>query len=139
MLSVLIWFPCIAAIIIALLPQQVTGRKVRLAALFLSGAILVLTLAVGFQFDLGNNALQFQETRSWLTDLGLDYQLGVDGLSLPLIVLNSLLCWIAIYSSRVETKRPRLFYALILLINGGVAGAFLAQNLLLFFLFTRLS
>lgn len=135
MLNVLIWFPCIAAIIVALLPQQISGRNVRLAALVLSGAILLFTLAVVAQFDVSNNALQFQETRSWLTDLGLDYQLGVDGLSLPLLVLNSLLCWIAIYSSRVETKRPRLFYALILLINGGVAGAFVAQNLLLFFLF----
>lgn len=135
MLSVLIWFPFIAAIIVALLPQRISVRDVRLAALLLSGATLLLTLGVISQFDLSDNTLQFQESLSWLTDLGLDYQLGLDGLSLPLLVLNSLLAWIAIYSSRVETKRPRLFYALILLISGGVAGAFLAQNLLLFFLF----
>ena len=135
MLSVLIWFPCIAALIIALLPQSIAVHKVRQASLFLSGATVLLTLGVVSKFDLSSSTLQFQESLHWLTDLGLDYQLGVDGLSLPLLVLNSLLAWIAIYSSRVETKRPRLFYALILLINGGVAGAFLAQNLLLFFLF----
>jgi len=135
MLSVLIWFPCIAALVIALLPQSIAVAKVRLAALFLAGATLLWSLGLVSQFDLGNATLQFQESLPWLTDLGLDYQLGVDGLSLPLLILNSLLTWIAIYSSRVETKRPRLFYALILLINGGVAGAFVAQNLLLFFLF----
>jgi NAD(P)H-quinone oxidoreductase subunit 4 len=65
----------------------------------------------------------------------LSYQLGVDGLSLLMVALNSLLTWIAIYSSGKQTERPRLFYALILLVSGGVAGAFLAENLLLFFLF----
>ncbi|WP_299404333.1 NADH-quinone oxidoreductase subunit M [Acaryochloris sp. IP29b_bin.148] len=135
MLSVLIWFPCLAAVIIALLPKSLDLQRVRLSALWLSGITLLWTLGLVIQFDISNPSLQLQESFPWLTDLGLDYQLGVDGLSLPLLVLNSLLTWLAIYSSRVDTKRPHLFYALILLISGGVAGAFLAQNLLLFFLF----
>ncbi|MEK0189414.1 proton-conducting transporter membrane subunit, partial [Microcoleus anatoxicus] len=67
--------------------------------------------------------------------LGLNYNLGVDGLSLPLVILNALLTGVAIYSTDESIRRPRLYYSLILLITGGVAGAFLAQNLLLFFLF----
>jgi NAD(P)H-quinone oxidoreductase subunit 4 len=55
-----------------------------------------------------------------------------------MLLLNSLLTWIAIYSSSQQTERPRLFYSLILLVSGGVAGAFLTQNLLLFFLFYEL-
>ena len=55
-----------------------------------------------------------------------------------MLLLNSFLTWIAIYSSNKQTQRPRLFYSLILLISGGVAGAFVAQNLLLFFLFYEL-
>ncbi|MFM8005673.1 MAG: proton-conducting transporter membrane subunit, partial [Dolichospermum sp.] len=50
----------------------------------------------------------------------------------------SFLTWIAIYSSSKDIERPRLFYALILFVTGGVAGAFLSQNLLLFFLFYEL-
>lgn len=61
--------------------------------------------------------------------------MGVDGLSMPLIMINSLLSWIALYSSDPNLNRPRLYYILLLILGGAVAGAFLAQNLLLFFLF----
>ena len=71
----------------------------------------------------------------WIERLGLTYQLGVDGLSMPLMLMNSLLTWIAIYSSDPQISRPRLYYILVLVLGGAVAGAFLAQNLLLFFLF----
>jgi len=54
--------------------------------------------------------------------LGLNYCLGVDGLSLPLVVLTALLTWIAIYSSNESVARPRLYYTLILLVNAGVVG-----------------
>ncbi len=131
MLSTLIWFPALGAIAIALLPI----RQSKLAALILSGLALAWTLWIASQYDFTNPLLQFQEYLPWLEALGLNYQLGVDGLSLPLLLLNSLLTWIVIYRSREDTDRPRLFYSLILLVSGGVAGAFLAQNLLLFFLF----
>ncbi|NJN38654.1 MAG: NADH-quinone oxidoreductase subunit M [Acaryochloridaceae cyanobacterium CSU_3_4] len=135
MLNVLIWFPCIAAVIVALLPQAIAASRVRFISLCLSAVTLLWTLWLVSQFDLSNPTFQFRESLPWLPYLGLNYELGVDGLSLPLLGLNSLLTWIAIYSSRVDTERSRLFYSLILLISGGVAGAFLAQNLLLFFLF----
>ncbi len=131
MLSTLIWFPVFGAIAITFLPL----RQLKLAALTISGAIFLWTLWIAAQFDFTNPLLQLSEYLPWLEALGLDYQLGVDGLSMPLVILNSLLTWIAIYSSKEETERPRLFYSLVLLVGGAVAGAFLAQNLLLFFLF----
>jgi len=131
MLSTLIWFPVLGAIAITVLPV----RQLKLAALTISGLILLWTLWIATQFDYTNPLLQLSEYLPWLESLGLNYQLGVDGLSLPLLVLNSLLTWIAIFSSQEETQRPRLFYSLVLLVSGAVAGAFLAQNLLLFFLF----
>lgn len=131
MLSTLIWFPVLGAIAIALLPL----RQLKLAALTISGIVLLWTMWIASQFDFNNPLFQLQEYLPWLETLGLNYQLGVDGLSLPLLLLNGLLTWIAIYSSEEEIKRSRLFYSLILLVSGAVAGAFLAQNLLLFFLF----
>jgi NAD(P)H-quinone oxidoreductase subunit 4 len=133
MLSTLIWFPVLGAIAIGFLPLPVS--RLKLITLIISGMVLLWTLWLVNQFDFSSPLVQLREDILWLTPLGLNYNLGVDGLSLPLLALNSFLTWIAIYSSSEQTQRPRLFYALILMVSGGVAGAFLAQNLLLFFLF----
>ncbi|AFY47975.1 proton-translocating NADH-quinone oxidoreductase, chain M [Nostoc sp. PCC 7524] len=139
MLSALIWIPIISAIIIGFLPGKVVpASRVRLVALTIAGVVLLWNLFILLKFDISNPGMQFQEYLPWNETLGLSYQLGVDGLSILMLVLNSLLTWIAIYSSSKETERPRLFYSLILLVSGGVAGAFLAENLLLFFLFYEL-
>lgn len=138
MLSSLIWLPILAALILFLLPQPQPVGRVRTIALWSAAAILGWTLFVASRFDLANPQLQMQESLTWIEVLGLDYRLGVDGLSLVLVVLNSFLTWIAIFSSSEKTERPKLFYGLMLLVSGGVAGAFLAQNLLLFFLFYEL-
>ena len=139
MLSALIWTPIIAAVIIGFWPNQsIQPNRLRLVALTLSGLILLWNLFILLKFDITTPGMQFQEYLPWNETLGLSYQLGVDGLSILMLILNSLLTWIAIYSSSKETERPRLFYSMILLVSGGVAGAFLAQNLLLFFLFYEL-
>ena len=133
MLSTLIWFPVLGALALGILP--IPQQRLKLTALTLSGAVLLWSLWLLNQFDFANPFLQFREFLPWIEPLGLNYDLGVDGLSLPLLVLNSFLTWIAIYSSDEHVERPRLFYSLILLVGGAVAGAFLTQNLLLFFLF----
>ncbi|MBW4554927.1 MAG: NADH-quinone oxidoreductase subunit M [Trichormus sp. ATA11-4-KO1] len=139
MLSVLIWIPIISAIIIGFLPGKlVPARRIRLVSLTIAGIVLLWNFFILLKFDISNPGMQFEEYLPWNDTLGLSYQLGVDGLSILMLILNSLLTWIAIYSSDKETERPRLFYSLILLISGGVAGAFLAENLLLFFLFYEL-
>ncbi|WP_404785684.1 NADH-quinone oxidoreductase subunit M [Altericista sp. CCNU0014] len=135
MLSLLLWIPLAGAIALALWPQFQTVRQVKGFALAVSVLALVWTAAIGVQFDVTAAGSQFQETIPWLDDLGLRYQVGVDGLSYPLVALNSLLTCIAIYSSDDEIERPRFYYSLMLLLNFGVVGAFLAENLLLFFLF----
>jgi NAD(P)H-quinone oxidoreductase subunit 4 len=71
---------------------------------------------------------------SWLPRLGLSLELGLDGLSLPLVLLAALLTLMAVLASPAEQGRPRLYYALILATNLGVVGAFLARNALLFVL-----
>jgi len=138
MLSLLIWIPIISAGVVAFAPGKVSGQAARWGAIAVSAILLVLSLVLVAQFNLANTDMQFQEYLPWIEPLGLNYQLGVDGLSLLLLVLNSLLTLIAVLSTKVDVERPRLFYSLILLIAGGVAGAFVAQNLLLFSLFYEL-
>ncbi|WP_414755375.1 NADH-quinone oxidoreductase subunit M [Anabaena sp. CCY 9910] len=139
MLSVLIWIPILSAIVIGFWPSNPNqASRVRLVALTVAGIVLLWNLFILLKFDISYPGMQFQEYLPWNETLGLSYQLGVDGLSILMLVLNSLLTWIAIYSSSKQTERPRLFYSMILLVSGGVAGAFLAENLLLFFLFYEL-
>jgi NAD(P)H-quinone oxidoreductase subunit 4 len=135
MLSLLIWLPVLGAVLIGFWPQSLSEQWPKRFALIVGSVLVALTVWVVTQFDLTQSGFQMRELLDWIEPLGLSYYLGVDGLSLPLVVLNSLLTWIAIYSSSTKTLRPRLYYALVLLVNAGVTGAFLSQNLLLFFLF----
>ncbi|MFB2736948.1 NADH-quinone oxidoreductase subunit M [Umezakia ovalisporum] len=139
MLSVLILIPIVSAVIIAFLPGKAfSASGIRLVALTAALIVLLWNFFILLKFDISNPGMQFGEYLPWNETLGLNYHIGVDGLSILMLLLNSLLTWIAIYSSNQETERPRLFYSLILLVSGGVAGAFLAENLLLFFLFYEL-
>lgn len=138
MLSVLIWLPIVGAAILGFLPQSVSTQQIRSGALTISGVVVLWVIWLFTQFDLSSSAFQFREFLPWIETLGLNYELAMDGLALVLVGLNSLLTFIALLSSSPTTERPRLFYSMILLVSGGVAGAFLAQNLLLFFLFYEL-
>ncbi len=137
MLSALILIPVIGALIIGLW-RSLHARQIKDITLVVVGICLVWTMILARLFDLSSGEIQFREYLPWVEALGLTYQLGIDGLSLPLVILNSLLTLIAIYTSEDSTIRPRLYYVLLLLLNAGVAGAFLSQNLLLFFLFYEL-
>ncbi|NES84714.1 MAG: NADH-quinone oxidoreductase subunit M [Moorea sp. SIO2B7] len=138
MLSVLIWVPILGAAIIGFLPESKQNQHYRLIALLMGGGILIWTIAIAIQFEPTQSGMQFSERLSWIEWLGLSYHLGLDGLSLSLIFLNSLLTLIAIFSSSKSLHRPRFYYAMLLLLSAGAAGAFLAQDLLLFFLFYEL-
>ncbi len=135
MLSFFIWGPVIAAIMLGIWPRELSVKEVRQAALVAASVMVVASLGLFLGFDLYDTGWQLQEFLPWVEPVGLNYQLGLDGLSLSLVALNALLTWVAIYSTNDQLPRPRLFFCLLLLVNGGIAGAFLAQNLLLFFLF----
>ena len=135
MLSALIWIPLLGALLIGLVREPLPPTRLRSLALLTVGSVFVLTIWLGSQFDAGQIGMQFGEHLAWIEPLGLTYDLGMDGLSLPLVVLNGLLTGIAIVSSPPSVMRPRLYFILLLLLNASVTAAFLAQNLLLFFLF----
>jgi NAD(P)H-quinone oxidoreductase subunit 4 len=135
MLSVLLWISLIGAVALMILPGLQDPRRAQWAALSAAALGLGWTVVLAFQFDFGSSSSQFQERLNWLETLGLQYQVGVDGLSFPLLALNNLLTCVAIYGSSQKEERPRLYYSLLLLLNFGVVGAFISENLLLFFLF----
>ena len=89
LLSALIVLPILGAVGVGFLPLN--GGQVKAAALTVASVLFGLTLVLMVQFDPVIAGLQFVENLPWLSELGLDYRLGVDGLSLPLVVLNGLL------------------------------------------------
>ena len=135
MLTVLLLIPILACGLMLLAPQQWSPQRLASGiALGLFGySAWLLT-----QFDLTNPGLQMQEYLPWMAPIGLNYSLGIDGLSLPLIVLTTLLTWIAILCSPSDQPRSSFYYSLIFIATAGMIGALAAQNLLLFFLFYEL-
>jgi NAD(P)H-quinone oxidoreductase subunit 4 len=134
MLSTIIWLPVLGAILIGIIPNFSRSIALAFAAATLAGTGII---AATFNYQHGGG-LQFIEQLSWIKPLGLDYYLGIDGLSLPLVILNALLVMLSVQATSKDVIRPRLFYSLLLLVGAAVMGAFLAHNLLLFFLFYEL-
>ncbi len=128
-LTLLILIPLLAALLMPILPERLL-RPVALSAAAVTFGVSAWLLS---HLDLGQPGLQFSEFTPWLPPLGLNYSLGVDGLSLPLIVLGTFLTLLVIFNG--EKSSSRLFYVLVLVANAGVSGALAAQNLLLFVLF----
>jgi NADH-quinone oxidoreductase subunit M len=136
-LSVLLLIPLVAAVVVLLLP----ARSERLIKGFTIGAaslVFVWSLLVLSRFAIGSGAMQMIETVPWVPSIGMAYKLGIDGLSLPLIMLTSLLTLLcAIYTWRLE-KQVKAFCFLLLLLQIGMLGVFIALDAVLFYVFWEL-
>ncbi|MCT0229772.1 NADH-quinone oxidoreductase subunit M [Synechococcus sp. CS-1324] len=138
MLSGLLLIPLLGALILAIWPGDPAPERIRRSGAAVLALQLLWSIRVLVSFDPSAGGMQLEEAVPWLGSLGLHYRLGIDGLSLPLVLINGALCLVAVLATEAGILRPRLFFSLILLISGAVNGAFLAQNLLLFFLFYEL-
>ncbi|MEB3185472.1 MAG: NADH-quinone oxidoreductase subunit M, partial [Cyanobacteriota bacterium] len=138
LLSSLLIVPFLGTLALLLWPGSPSPQRLRLISIAILALQLLLSLLTLSRFDGQLAGLQLVERQPWLPGIGLDYHLGVDGLSLPLVLINGALTLVAAVITRDIDRRPRLYFAMLLLISGAVNGAFLAQNLLLFFLFYEL-
>jgi NAD(P)H-quinone oxidoreductase subunit 4 len=125
-LLLLLLIPLAAGLVLTLLPE---GRPLLIRSGAAAAGLAQLATAL---LAWRQSPAEFQ--LSWLPRLGLGLELGVDGLSLPLVLLTALITAMAVLASPADQGRPRLYYALILATNLGVVGAFLARNALLFVL-----
>ena len=125
-LLLLLLLPLAGTLLLPLLPGADPVRVRSLAALAAAGQLLVGLLCW--------RQAPADLHLPWVPKLGLELELGLDGLSLPLVLLTALLTLVAILSAPADQSRPRLFFSLMLATNLGVMGAFLARNALLFVL-----
>ncbi len=137
-LSLILFIPLIGA---ALTLFTKTRESARMIALISSAVPLILTVIIYLQFNSGLAFLKFQfvEKISWISTLGINYHLGVDGVSMPLILLNAILCPLTIIYAWGENKQPNQFFALILVLQAGVFGVFMALDFFLFYIFWELT
>ena len=133
-LSTIVFLPVIGAIVIALLPRA-NPRRIKLTAAAFAAASFILSLAVLFMFDRGLAGPQFVEQASWIPAINVQYFLGIDGLSLPLLLLTTLIGFIAVLVSWKIDLRVREYFAWILLLETGILGVFCSLDLVLFFIF----
>ncbi|GAB2520192.1 complex I subunit 4 family protein [Spirosoma aerophilum] len=140
-LSLLIFIPLIGSLVVALLPESRSTQS-RWIALAVTLADLVLAGMAYGGFDKSVGGYQLLEQANWITlplgNLGIasiDYLLGVDGMSLPLVVLSAVVMLIGVVSSWSMTHRLKAYYSLYLLLTGTIMGCFVALDFFLFFLF----
>jgi NADH-quinone oxidoreductase subunit M len=142
LLTILILLPVVGAataIVYSFTPGARESHHRWIALAFTTLAFLIsLLLIKGSGAGLG--AFRFEENYSWITAIGARYHLGVDGISLWLVVLTTLLMPIAVLSSwTAVTKRQLVYYALMLLLESAMIGVFISLDLLLFYLFFEAS
>lgn len=133
-LSAIIFLPLVAALAIPLIPDQ-NGKTVRWYALGVGLAdFCLMGYAFWRNYDLQNSTYQLVETYAWIPQLGLNWSLAVDGISMPLVLLTGLITTLAMLAAWNVTNKPRLFYFLMLVMYSAQIGVFTAQDMLLFFL-----
>jgi NADH-quinone oxidoreductase subunit M len=133
MLSLIIFIPLLAAIGILL------GAPARKTAFGAAIAEFVLTLFAFLSYDKAKGAFQFVSTASIVPDWKLNYAVGADGLSLVMLLLTGLVTLAAVWVTPKIEKRENLFYACILFITAGAAGAFASTDLFFFYAFHELA
>jgi NADH-quinone oxidoreductase subunit M len=129
--------PILGALVILLVPKD-RERMVRGLGILFTGAALVLSVAIAIGFDYGTDGLQYELDVNWISAIGARYHVGIDGISMPLYVLTFLLSFLcAVYTWRFvpDPGRTKAFLALMLLLETGMAGTFIAFDLILFFVF----
>ncbi len=133
-LTTVILFPLIASFFIPLIPDK-DGKQVRWYALVI-GLInfAFIVAAFYFDYDFSNPELQLVESYSWIPQLDLNWSVGADGISMPLILLTGFITTLAILAAWPVSLKPKLFYFLILAMYGGQIAVFAVQDMLLFFL-----
>ncbi|CAN5729069.1 NADH-quinone oxidoreductase subunit M [soil metagenome] len=138
LLTLVTFVPLAGALIIALLPRE-RLNLIRLAALGTALVAWVVSLGLLVGFDAAAVGFQFVESADWVPSFGIQYKLGVDGISLALVVLTTTLTWISILASFGPIKeRVKEYMISFLILEVGMVGVFLALDMFLFYIFWEL-
>ncbi len=134
LLSLILFSPLIAALILWVLPREQVQLQ-KWTALILSLVPLTLSILLWFWFEPAKPGFQFQEMAVWYSAVNSSYHVGVDGISLTMVLLTTLLTPLAILTSFTIKENVKAYLILFFLLEMGMLGVFLMLDLLLFFVF----
>jgi NADH-quinone oxidoreductase subunit M len=134
LLTLILFFPLLAAAVVLCLPKD-NLKAIRWTALGASLVPFLLSVYLWIQFQSGQAGFQFEERYSWYAAIHSTFHLGVDGLSLTMVLLTTLLTPVALLASFNITERVKAYMMLFLFLETGMLGVFLALDLLIFFVF----
>ncbi len=138
LLSLMVFLPLAGALVTLLIPKDRAGaiRAVAAASTF---AVLALSVLLLFQFQPDAvKGFQFEERAAWIPQIRVDYHLGVDGISVPLLFLTALISFVAAIASFGIGERVKEYFFLYLLLETGMMGTFAALDFFLFYIFWEL-
>src|SRR5260221_7728267 len=133
-LSQILFVPTIAAVIMLALPSR-NAQVYRWFAFIASLVPLVLAVILWTTFDSNKSGFQFEENYVWYEAIHSSLHIGVDGISLPMVLLTTLLTPLAILASFTVSDRVKVYMMLFLFVETGSLGAFMSLDLLIFFVF----
>jgi NADH-quinone oxidoreductase subunit M len=135
LLSVLIFFPLIGALAIVIGGREMNDRTARWLTLFVTLVTFAVSVSVLARFDHATPGFQMLEQASWVPSIGLQYVVGVDGISLWLVLLTTFLFPVSVLASWTVTTDVRRYMIAMLVLETAVLGTFLALDLIVFFIF----
>lgn len=138
MLTAIICIPLITALLLALIPANFRFLF-RLGALAATSITMVLAALMFWQFDGSMEGYQFEMVRTWVEDLKINYHVGVDGLNVGLLFMGAIVAFAATCASWEIKTSEKGFYVLLLLMIGGIFGAFASLDLFFFYFFHELA
>jgi NADH-quinone oxidoreductase subunit M len=134
-LSLILFLPLAGALLLLFIPKQ-NEDAIRWIANIVAFAGFLISIPLWFWYNAQSGDFQFVERTAWIPSVGAEYFLGVDGFSVLLILLTTLMGTIAILSSWTAiTERVKEYYIFLLVLQTGMLGAFMSLDFLLFFLF----
>lgn len=136
LLSIVTFIPALAALILAVFlrgDDAAANRNAKMAAMFATSATFVVSLFILFGFDVNDTGFQFVEQADWL--MGLQYKMGVDGISLLFVMLTTFMMPLVIAASWNVESRVKEYMIAFLLLETLMLGVFMALDLVLFYLF----
>lgn len=135
-LSLLIWLPIVAGTAIAYWGEDRYALRMRISALLIALITLALCVLLWLNFDTTTAAMQFRELIPWIKVYHINYSLGVDGISMPMVVLTTITTLVVVLSSwHIINTRISQYLATFLLVQGMVIGVFVALDSILFYVF----
>ena len=136
LLSLLIYLPILGAALVLLTSDAANPGRSKLISLSTIIINLILCVLLYTHFDFGTYSMQFTEYLAWLPSFGIDYSLGIDGISMPLILLTTFTTLIAIMATwNSINERVAQYHAAFLIMQGLVVGVFSSLNTILFYIF----